>query len=180
MTHIQNLCLLIALVLIAHPAAAQTRITPQMAQAYAQNCTQQENPYITSSTKDIFCQCTASYMQKTMTVEDVQAMHGNDQPARNAINKMMIQVYSPCMEFPVRDLVYKKCQEDAYQAGQKICKCLSNNMASYVSKRAKADLPGILQSNPNVTDPMEAIVNSPSYEQTEKRIALGCIQGEYK
>ncbi|MAQ70594.1 MAG: hypothetical protein CL565_00205 [Alphaproteobacteria bacterium] len=161
-------------------AEAQTRVSPQMAQSYAQNCSQQENPYISSETKDIFCQCTASYMQKTMSVEDLQAMGGNDQPARNAINKMMIQVYSPCMEFPVRDLVYKKCQEDAFQAGQKICKCLSNNMASYVSKRAKADLPGILQANPNVTDPMEAIVTSPSYEQTEKRIALGCIQGEYQ
>ncbi|MAM33657.1 MAG: hypothetical protein CMH28_01125 [Micavibrio sp.] len=180
MKKISVLLFAVFLIIAAHSAQAQSRISPQVAQAYAQNCAQQENPYISAETKDIFCQCTASYMQKTMSMEDLQAMRGNDQPARNAINKMMIQVYSPCMEFPVRDLVYKKCQEDAFQAGQKICQCLSNNMAAYVSKRAKADLPAILQANPNITDPMEAIVTSQSYEQTEKRIALGCIQGEYQ
>ena len=115
----------------------------------------------------------------TMSVEELRASANQDQSGRDATNKIIINVYAPCMEFPVRDLVFQKCQKDAFQAGQKICSCLANNMASYVRQRAAADLPAILAQNPNAFDPMNAIVTSPSYEQKEKRIALGCIQGEY-
>lgn len=161
-------------------AAAQTPITDAQAQSYQQNCIAQPNPNITPQTQQIFCACTAEQLKKTLTVEDMAATRGNDQAARDAMNKTIVNVYAPCMEFPVRDMVFMKCQKDAYQAGQQICQCLSSNMAKYVSQRAKSDLPAILAANPNVTDPMQAIVESPDYQQMEKRIALGCIQGEFK
>lgn len=160
-------------------AYAQTPFTPQMAQQYYQTCLQQKDERLTAETQDIFCKCTASQTTK-MSVEEFQAMARQDQSGRDATNKMILNVYAPCMEFPVRNLVFGKCQQNAYQAGAQICGCLANNMATYVRERAVKDLPQILAQNPNVYDPMEAIVSSPSYENMEKRIALGCIQGEYQ
>lgn len=174
------LTLIIAALLFANTSYAQTVISNQDANQYYQSCLTKTDPRITKPTQDIFCQCTASFMKKNMSVEDVQAMAKQDQTGRNALNKMLTQVYAPCMEFPVRDWVYQKCTQDAFQAGKQICSCMSDNMAKYVRERASQDLPTILANNPNLTDPMEAIVNSQSYEQAEKRIVLGCLQGEYK
>ena len=170
---------LIVLISSYSPAIAQTAITQKAATDYYNSCLTKTDERITSQTQDIFCRCTATYMMKNMSVEEVQYMAGQNQNARNSINKMLTTVYAPCMEFPVRDWVFQKCTNDAYQAGQKICSCMSNNMATYVRERAAADLPAILAANPNVTDPMAAIVSSPTYEQAEKRIVLGCVQGEF-
>ncbi len=177
-----TLSLLLGLLILSlgySAALAQTAITQQAATEYYNSCLTKTDERITSQTQDIFCRCTATYMMKNMSVEEVQSMAGQDQRARSSINKMLTTVYAPCMEFPVRDWVYQKCTNDVYQAGQKICSCMSNNMATYVRERAAADLPAILAANPSVTDPMEAIVSSPTYEQTEKRIVLGCVQGEF-
>ncbi len=174
-----GLLALVILTMGTSPANAQTAISQKAATDYYQSCLTKTDERITPQTQDIFCKCTATYMQKSMSVQDVQAMALQNQTGRNALNKMLTNVYAPCMEFPIRDMVFQKCTKDAYQAGQKICSCLSTNMANYVKERAGAELPAILAANPNLTDPMEAIVSSPSYEQAEKRIVLGCIQGEY-
>lgn len=174
--------LTLTLVALSFHAAsyAQTPITDAQAQAMAQDCASKSSPYMTPQGQKLFCSCTAEQTKRNISVEDVQAIAGNDQAARNAMNKSIVTVYAPCMEFPVRDLVFTKCQKDVYQAGQNICQCLASNMGKYVSERARSDLPAILAANPNVTDPMEAIVNSPDYQQMEKRIAFGCIRGEFK
>lgn len=160
------------------PAAghAQTPISKNMADSYLQNCVSNQSPNMSVETQSIFCQCTVMQMQKSFYVEDMQALGAQDGRALAAQNKMLTHVYAPCMEFPVRDLIYNKCQSDMYQSKQGICSCLSNRMAQYVSTESQRLLTGILAQTPNLADPIAAITDTAEFKQKEKRIVLECIQ----
>lgn len=167
-----------ALLLLMIPASshAATPVTGEMAAKYNQTCKVNRDMRMHEDTQNILCDCTAMKMQGAMSVEDMQAMGGNDQNARVAINKMLTTVYAPCMEFPVRDLIYGRCKQDAYQAGKGICECLSSQMARYTAQQSQRLLGDVLRNNPNVADPMDAILSSAEFKQMEKRIVLQCIQ----
>lgn len=168
------------IVFMAVPTWAQTMLNAQQVQRYYDNCKRNAaaEQKLTPETQDIFCQCTARMTQQNMSMDDIKATTGNDQNARNAINKLMISVYAPCMEFPVRDLIHTKCQADVAQTG--ICTCLSSNMAKYTQDQAVKLLSGILVKNPNVFDPMGAILESPEFQAEQKRITLQCLTGNLK
>lgn len=157
---------------------AQTPITDEMREAFFQDCFRLDNNQeMSTNTQKALCQCTSHHMQDNLSVEDVQTMRGQDQAARDALNKMLLEVYAPCMEFPVRDLIYKRCMQNDIQSKKGICGCLAEKMSVYTAQTARATLGDILKTNPNITDPMDPIVNSASFERMEKQVALECIQG---
>lgn len=158
-------------------AHAQTPITDEMTEAFYHDCVRIENEEMSAGTHDIFCQCTAQKMQENLSVEDVHTMRGNGQSARNALNDMMIKVYAPCMEFPVHDLIYNRCMKEEMRAKKGICGCLAGKMSAYTAQTAQETLGDVLKKNPNITDPMEPIVNSGAFARTEKKLVLECIQG---
>ncbi len=169
--------LLFIVIFTSLPAHAATVLNAQQVQRYYDNCKRNAaaEQRLTPETQDIFCQCTARMTQQNMSMEDIKATTGNDQNARNAINKMMLTVYAPCMEFPVRDLIHAKCQADVAQTG--ICTCLSSNMAKYTQAQSMKLLGDILRRNPNVFDPMGAILESQEFQAEQKRITLQCLTG---
>ena len=176
-THLIALIILTLIVLmITFPVMGQTRMSDQGTETYFGNCMDLRDERMSEETQAIFCECTSLQMQQNISVEEIQAMRGNDQRARNVINKVMLNVYAPCMEFPVRDLIYNKCRENKFQASQNICSCLSEEMGKFTATSAKASLGNVLASNPNITDPMGPILESPEFVNHEKRTALSCIQ----
>ncbi len=154
-------------------AKAQTSVSSEMARDYITNCNKQTDERMSKETQDIFCRCTALQMQKNISVEDMQAMSSGD---RDAANKILINVYAPCMEFPVRDLIFNKCRKDAYQAGKQICDCMATKVAAYTAEQAQEQLENILKYNPDVYDPMQEIIESNGFQKYEKRVVLECIQ----
>jgi len=157
-------------------ANAQTALSSEQAISYQQSCVNNRDERMTFDTQKLFCECTAHHMMSSLTVEDLMMVQGDGQAARNAINKMMMNVYAPCMEFPVRDLIFGRCMENEYQVEKGICECLANKMADYSAEKAQKYLSEILRDNPNIEDPMGPIVNHASFRQHEKRLALSCIQ----
>lgn len=154
----------------------RTPISNEMTYQYLNNCKKKSDARISKDTQDIFCRCTAFQMQKTLTVEEMKLMAGTGETARLALNKMLLYVYAPCMEFPVRDLIYYKCRRDAYQGGEGICDCMSTKMAEYTSQEAQNQLAEILERDPDIYDPMESIIESGPFRKREKKIVLECIQ----
>lgn len=157
---------------------AQTPVSKDIAATFVQNCKAKRDQTMTKSTQEVFCECTGHFMQENMTVEDMQNLQStNPNTARVAANTMLVGVYAPCMEFPVRDLIHKKCMANDFQSKSGICDCLADNMAKYTAAEAQNHFIEILQDNPMIYDPMAPIVNSPKFAQQEKKIALSCIQG---
>ncbi len=172
------------LTLLALPAAAQpqasaaggTRITDAQTQQYYQTCVSnsQQDQVMKPETKKVLCQCTALHMQQSLTIEDITAMSGNDQPARNALNKMITGVYAPCMEFPVRDLIAGSCDKEV--KNPKVCSCVSDKMAAFTTREANRLLTEVFAKNTNITDPMGAIMETEEFKNQEKQMAMACAQ----
>ncbi len=165
---------LIAVLLVTAPAFA-TPVTPQQGQQYYQNCVKKQDGTMTPQTQDIFCQCTAKYMVKNLTWEDVQMVAAQD---RGAINKMMIGVYAPCLEFPVRERVSQECGKQGAPAN--MCSCLSTNIGKYTASESQRLLGDVLAKYPNALDPIAAIKQSPEFDAQQENIARQCANGTLK
>lgn len=165
----------LVLALNVSAASAQTPINPQMAQNYMNSCVQQPSGTMDAPTLSQFCQCTALHIQKNITLEDIKAQAGNDQAARIALNKTVTQVYAPCIQYPIRALVAKRCAAEPQTSGNPaLCNCISDNMATYTQLEAPKQLPILFGQNPNITDPSTAFMSTPQFESTQKQIAQNC------
>lgn len=159
------------------PSHAATPITDEMVEKYSAQCvtSAKEEGTMIPDSQAAFCACTGQHMKSAMTVEDLQAMQGKDQAARDAINKVLTDVNGPCMSYPIHDKVYKKCMADVGQA--KTCECLSSGIATYLSAQSQTIMKDLLAKNPNMYDPMGEIMSSAAYQAEEKKLAMGCLTG---
>ncbi|HRK97410.1 MAG: hypothetical protein KDJ26_03840 [Alphaproteobacteria bacterium] len=171
------LAILLSAMITSSSASAQTPITTEMTQKYYEQClvNSKTEGTMTDQSRQTYCACTAENMKKNMVIEDLQAMQGQDQAARDAINKVLIDVNGPCMHVPLHDKVYTKCMTDVNKTS--ICQCLSKGISEYLSKQSQTLLKDILAKNPNIYDPMGALMDTQEYKTTEKRIALSCATG---
>ncbi len=164
----------LATAIIGHNAHASTPITGEMAQKYYQQClvNSQQDGTMTVDSQKSFCTCTAQHMQKNMIVEELVAMKGQDQAARNAINKVITDVNGPCMHIPLHDKVYGKCMTEVKKHA--ICKCLASGISESLSSQTQGMMKNILATNPNIYDPMGELMNTSEYKNAEKQITYGC------
>lgn len=154
--------------------AAGTAITGEMAEKYFANCVTnaQKDGTMTPDSQNKYCACTAMNMQKTMTQEDLSALSSKGDAQRAALNKVLINVNGPCMQYPTHDLLNKKCMSDVKNPA--ICSCLSNKMGNFMKDISRRMLPTLLANDPNIFDPMTPIMESPEFVQTQQKIALSC------
>ncbi|HNQ92302.1 MAG TPA: hypothetical protein PKI93_05155 [Alphaproteobacteria bacterium] len=167
---------LVLLVLLAPPAHAQTPITEEMALKYYDNCLANAAKEGTMSEKsrENYCFCTANQMKNNMTQEDLKTMSGEDpQAARATVNKVLIDVNTPCTQYPLHDLVYNECMSKVKSTA--VCACLSQNISGYIATREQQMMADILKKNPNIYDPLGAIMETDEYKRTEKSIMASCI-----
>lgn len=156
--------------------ATQTKMSNTKAGEFYKHCLRraESDQTMKPATKALFCQCNMLHMQQAMTMEDIAATTGNDQAARNAINKMLIETYAPCMEYPVRDMLAAQCAQDI-PGKPKVCNCISDNMGSYMSKVAKPMFRDMLAQNPNMENPMNALLENPEFKKQQQNMAFSCI-----
>lgn len=178
---IKYLAILPLIAFAALPAQAQTPISRDMANAYYQQCLQGNDPRISDQTKDMMCSCTAAAMMQNMSVEDVQTMAQQSQAGRNALNKMMINVYAPCIQYPARDYYFGTCINNPQTAQmssnpQGLCTCLADNVAQHLGQNSQQVFSEILRRNPNITDPMSALTSDREFEQFAQQRLLACVQ----
>lgn len=170
------------LVFTALPALAQTAVTKETANAYFTNCLNQPSPTgMSDQTKQYMCACTAARMQQSMTVEDIRTMAQQSQAGRNATNKMIINVYAPCIEYPARDHYYSTCMSNPQSQNltknvQGMCTCLGNQVSGYLKQNAQKEFSRILKRTPNITDPMQALTSDPAFTQFAQSKMTGCIR----
>jgi hypothetical protein len=172
----QHIFLFLSVLLaLTSPALAQTAIDDATRAQFKSNCLRgaAAEGTLTPEHQEQFCECSAEKMQAAMTLEDAQAMTGEDQAARDAINKTLLEVHAPCMDVAVYDLIYKKCQKDVGK--ESVCSCLASKMGAYTAEQSRELLQKLLAENPNLLDPMAAIVDSTEFQQEQQRIALSCV-----
>jgi len=174
MNPVKTLICLFAICICPASSYAGTAITNDIAQKYYNNCVAgaQKQGQLTPQNQQRYCACTAMNMQQSMTQEDLSALSYKDEKARLVLNKILTNVNAPCMQYPVHDMISKKCMTDLKNSG--ICNCLSNKMGQYTAQQAQKMMPQLLAENPNLFDPLTPIMDSQEFQQTQKSIALSC------
>lgn len=161
-------------------AAMATPVSKDMANSYYTNCVGKDAPGITQKSKEFMCACTAAKMMDNMSVEEIQAMSQQNQAGRNATNKMLVDVYAPCIEFPAYDHYYNNCITDPKTKSmssnpQRTCSCLADQIAGYLQSNGQTVFRDILMRNPNITDPMSALTQDNRFRQFAQSKLLSCV-----
>lgn len=172
--------LLILLGLILIPVGANaTEVSKEQANTYYESCSSQSDPRFSQETQKLFCACTAVQLMKDYTVEDMQASARQDQAGRDAVNKMITNVYAPCIKYPARDYHYSTCKADPKSGilgnAENICSCSADQVAAHLDKNAQTMLANILKKTPNITDPMQALYDDKQFQKYIQSKVMGCV-----
>lgn len=171
---------LTVLLAMAVPAYA-TQITEDGARAFYNSCKNKPDPNMSGKTQDELCACSAAHMFKYMTVEDVKAMSQQNEAGRIATNKMIVNVYAPCMKFPAKELYYKNCISNPQTATmvkkdpEAVCQCMSTKVADYLSEDGPDVFSQILMRNPTITDPMAALSEDKEFQSFAQKQLFSCL-----
>ena len=168
---------MIALLCIAAPASAQTPVSKDMADQYLANCLKQApQPGLSAEGQKTVCACTAGRLPQFFTMEDWSAMTNSDPAvARPAANKMMVDVYAPCMEVPTREKYYALCAENP-SVNQDMCKCTADSIAAYMKNNGSKVFGEILANNPMSQDPMAELEKNGNFMAYKEAAARNCIR----
>ena len=157
-------------------------ISKVMAQQFYENCLAKESPQkLSKESQDLLCSCTAVQIMDNMTKNDIRAMSSqNPKDARLALNHMLVNVYAPCMEYPAKDHYYNVCVSNPQTASlggdpKKICGCMSDKVANHLKLNGKQIFSDILDRNPNVADPMNALESDKKFQNFVGKQALSCV-----
>jgi hypothetical protein len=160
---------------------ANQKVSNDMATKYYQNCSQQSHPKMSAEALKKLCSCTATEMTKKMSVEEIRGMAENSPNGQFLRNKMLINIYAPCMKFPTYELLMGNCVNDPkIQATmtnyKKVCHCMADTMGRHVAKNGSRIVGEALQKDPNNLDPMGGYLESRDYEVTSAGYLKRCIQ----
>lgn len=164
-------------------AQAQTPVSKETANQYFDNCVKSASPQqpISTQTQEMLCACTAARLTQFFTMEDMKTMTGSEPTsARAAYNKMMVNIYAPCMEEPTREYYRNVCISNPdtarYGDPQKICPCMADKIAIHMATNGPRVFAEILSANPNITDPMAALLGDPKFETFAQSQLLSCLK----
>jgi len=173
--------LLMGLALLMSGPAYATTITKDMANAYFQDCASKPAQGMSADNHKLMCACTAAKMMESMSVEDIKGMSVGDQNSRYILNRMIVDVYAPCIDFPAREHYYNTCISNPdtlkmTRNPQKVCGCLGDEMASYLKANSQNVFRDILSRNPNAQDPMSALTSDENFQGFAQKKLVGCLR----
>lgn len=164
-------------------AAAQTPVSNETANAYYANCAAMRDERMSEQTQQAFCACTSARIIEAMTMEELTVMYEQSQDGRNMLNKMLTEIYAPCMNFPVQDLVYDNCMKDDKLNSlnlkdprmYELCGCMSMLSGEWFADKGGSLMASILEKDPNVTDPLGPIMDSKEFQSKSYEFMTRCM-----
>ncbi len=168
----------------AAPSGGHTHISDDMAKAYYANCASKSDPHITPEGMRAMCACTSDKMVQTMSVEDLKTLAQNDQAGRDMLNHMLLDVYAPCMNYPVQDMLEGQCQQDMKDKPLppgmdmgKLCHCMATKTGAWFTTNGRDLMTQVLKANPNITDPVGPVMEDPSFKKASSDYLTACLTG---
>ncbi len=158
----------------------KTPVSKDIANQFFEDCVTKENAIFTGDSQEMFCACTSAKITEEMSMEEIRTMFEDTPEGQDMRNLMLIRIYTPCMEFPIHDLVYKSCMGDKnLRSGLKkprsTCECMGSEMAAFVVERAPASIIRELRLNPQNLDPMGSFLNGKSYNTQTLSVQQTCL-----
>lgn len=157
--------------------ASTDQVSTAVADQFYHHCVAKRDLRMEYETQETFCKCSAHKLQQNITMEQLGNVASSDiNKVTEAMDRLTLGVYAPCITYPVKDIVHDKCTENDFHADKGICGCLSKKMASYTSENATTSLMKTIQSKPGISDPLSTFMLSAKFRQYKKQAALECVQ----
>lgn len=162
------------------PPKTKTAFDKDLAEKFYQDCISRPNAILTEESKKEFCACTSTKTMEEMTVEEIQTMFKDTASGQNMRNRMLIRVYTPCMGYPAKDLVYKSCIEDTavsknLKKPKAVCNCMAGEMADYTVKHAPDVIIKALRHNAKDLDPLALLFEDIHFNAHAEGVTTRCI-----
>jgi hypothetical protein len=159
---------------------AEPETMESFAERYNQNCLKKTDAVLKGEPLRMLCACSASKLQETMTVDEVKLMMTDTPEGLAQRNRMAINVYAPCMEYPVRAMLYHNCAENKdvlskYKNADQICTCMADDMADFTQKNGPDMLRQNLAANPNDPDPLSGLMQGKAFQDRTQASFLACV-----
>ena len=163
----------------ANSANATTSIDRETANKYFEACVANEDPRFTKDTQELFCACTSVHLMERYTMEDMRDSSRPDQIGRDATNKMITNVYAPCIKYPAKEYHYNQCLNSGkirlLGDPKTICSCSAEQVAAVLERDGQQMLIDIIEKTPNIIDPMRAVYDDREFQKMIEQKALSCI-----
>jgi hypothetical protein len=169
----------LAILIFSYMPSHATPVDRDTANKYYENCAVQSDPRFSEDTQKLFCACTAVKLMENYTIEDMQATTRQDASARDATNKMITEVYAPCIRYPAKEYHFQTCATDPKTKllgnPQELCACSADKVAEHLHENAQNMLAAILRRDPNIMDPMQALYDDRSFQKVIQSKVMGCV-----
>ncbi|MCC7305645.1 MAG: hypothetical protein IT558_05230 [Alphaproteobacteria bacterium] len=166
----------------APAAAADPEPDPigKFASNYFENCMSKENNALKGELLKKLCACSATKIAQTMTVADVKSMAEDTPAGQEMRNRMLLEVYAPCIEYPTQALLLEKCMSDTkvqqqIPGYQQACTCMAASMGQYMAANGPAAIAQSIAANPGDTDPLASLMNSQGFQAEAQSRLAGCL-----
>ena len=177
----KRIIVLMVMLCVSIPALAETPVSQNVANTYYQTCMSRDDTRLSDETQDAMCSCTSARLMVAMNIEDIGAMKAEPGPGRTAYNKMMMDVYGPCLEYPIKEQLYNECMSDrkiknfALRDQNALCRCTSEKTALPLSTEGTEMMRTMLQRRPNLVDPMDSVLNDQGFREQAYNNLYSCL-----
>lgn len=155
----------------------------EISEEYYKNCIKDKHPILTDLAAESMCLCTSAGLVEKMSLAEIQFMEEKDSTrGKKARQRMLDDVYAPCMEYPVRDTVYERCMEDidfrkrAGKDADGICSCAADTIEAYTARDSKKFLAEIMEKNPETKNPMGDFLESDLFMGLNMKWIVHCAR----
>ncbi len=162
----------------------QDKITKSQANKFYEECLQQRYPANTSTSKKLFCACSASRFYNSLRQGDVLDLRFEETwQAKKASEKVLQYVYTPCIRSSLVDLLREECEMNTYLddypylSKKKYCDCQNRRMEMVFDQNygAIAELNKV-NIEESITDPISAFMQNPIFETEAAVVTKVCMK----
>lgn len=166
--------------------AAAAPITKETSRNYFNNCLQDRDPRMSETSQEEFCACTASTMEQSFTMEELQTMYTQEEESREMVNKLVLDVYLPCMSYPVRDMIEMQCLDDPKVTALELkgdrgalCDCMGKSTGEWFSSEGDTLMAALIADNPQMSDPLVPVMGSRVFQNKAYGFLMKCVNEDF-
>lgn len=165
---------MVMLVMQAHA----TSVDKTAANTFYAHCMADRSARLGDDDRQAICACTSAQVMKTMSAEDLKAVARPDDAGRVAFSRMLVNVYAPCMDQPVRHVVTADCLRDPSvpaSSGDAVCACAAKLTGDWYVLAGRQLMAAALHNDPSLTNPVGPVVALPEFTHERDKNIQSCL-----
>jgi hypothetical protein len=154
----------------------------EYASQYYKECTAKEDTVLNGQNLQAQCACTSQKIVEQMSLEEVNSLTLQTPEGEFQRNRILLQAYAPCMNYPVRAILGARCESDkniqkTVPEYQKACSCMGEAMATYVSQNGASIIAKTLgQDDARASNPVSALLRDQDFQTRAQAALAECIK----